>query len=332
VIAALILGLALASPSVGAGGSDGRPATPLARAVERLGALPGVRTVHVWRGDDRLAARAFRGADFGPHDIKSASKSILSALVGIAIERGVLPGLDAGLAELLPREASALDDPRKREVRLRHLLSMTTGLGSTSGARYGAWVGSRDWARAALARPLEARPGEKFVYSTGNSHLVATALARACRCDLLEWGRDVLFAPLGMEVAGWATDPAGVRFGGNSFRVTPEALGRFGRLYLAGGEWAGRRLLTAGWVETTTRRHAAGWPERYGAYGMFWWIPPFARERAFMAVGYGGQFLIVAPARDAVVVVTSTVTGKGAPWDRELLARVERELLPAISR
>jgi CubicO group peptidase (beta-lactamase class C family) len=180
---------------------------------------------------------------------------------------------------------------------------------------------------AALARPLEAEPGERFIYSTGSSHLVAAALARACECDLLEWGREVLFAPLGIEVASWAADPRGVRFGGNSFRIAPEALGRFGRLYLAGGEWNGKRLVPRDWIDATTRRQAEGWPDRYGAYGMLWWIPPFERERAFMAVGYGGQFLIVAPERGAVVVVTSTHEGKGKAWDRQLLGRVERELL-----
>jgi CubicO group peptidase (beta-lactamase class C family) len=254
---------------------------------------------------------------------------VLSALVGIALERGVLPGLDAKLPELLAAEAAALDDARKREIRLRHLLTMTSGLASTSGRFYGAWVASRDWARAALARPLRGAPGERFDYSTGSSHLIATALARACRCDLLAFGREALFAPLGIEVAGWATDPKGVRFGGNSFRVTPEALGRFGHLYLAEGSWRGRQLVPASWVRETTRRHAVGWPDRYGAYGMLWWLPPFA-ERAVMAVGFGGQFLIVAPERDAVVVITSTNRGKGAAWDRELLRRVERELLPAL--
>ena len=85
------------------------------------------------------------------------------------------------------------------------------------------------------------------------------------------------------------------------------------------------------WIEDSTRRHSEGWPDRYGAYGLLWWIPPFERERAFSAVGYGGQFLIVAPERGAVVVVTSSLDGKGKAWDRELLTRVERDLLARIT-
>jgi CubicO group peptidase (beta-lactamase class C family) len=314
------------APALGA--QDG---APLARAVARVGAMDGVRTVHVWRGEELLAARAFRGAGFGPHDVKSVAKSVLSALVGIALDRGLLPGLDAPLVELLPEAAARLDDPRKLEIRLRHLLAMTPGLASTSGPAYGAWVRTRDWVRAALARPLAHPPGERFVYSTGSSHLVAAALARHCGCDLLAWGREALFAPLGMEIADWARDPSGIRFGGNSLALAPESLGRLGQLYLARGEWRGRRLLAEEWIERSTARHAEGWPERYGAYGLLWWLAPFAAERAFFAAGFGGQFLLVAPEREAVVVITSTPVGKGAAWDRELLGRIERELLPAVA-
>lgn len=301
----------------------------LDRAVTSIGRMAGVRTVHVWRGEERLAARAFRGAGFGPHDIKSLSKSVLSALVGIALERGHLAGLDAPIAELLPEESSGLEEERRRGITLRHLLTMTSGIGSTSGEHYGRWVASRDWVRAALGRPLEAPPGERFVYSTGSSHLLAAALTRAAGEDLLAWGRRVLFDPLGLEVAGWDRDPQGIRFGGNSFRTTPEALGRFGRLYAQAGRHRGAQLVPARWIEESTRAHAAGWPERYGAYGYFWWVPPFQAERAFLAAGYGGQFLLVVPERSLVAVVTSTHVGKGAAWDRELLRRLEHELLPA---
>jgi CubicO group peptidase (beta-lactamase class C family) len=221
--AALALVAAVAPVAARAASPSAEERAALARAVARVGALDGVRTVHVWRGEELVGARAFRGAGFGAHDVKSVGKSVLSALVGIALERGLLVGLDAPVAELLPEEAAALD-ARKRGIRLRHLLSMTAGLASTSGRDYGAWVRTRDWARAALARPLVHPPGERFVYSTGNSHLVATALARACGCDLLAWGRRELFDPLDFVVADWARDPRGIRFGGNSLsapRRTP---------------------------------------------------------------------------------------------------------------
>lgn len=302
-------------------------------AVARIGELDGIRTIQVWRGDELLVERTFRGAALGAHDVKSASKSVVSALVGIALERGLLPGLDAELAALLPDEAARLDDRGKRSISLGDLLSMSSGLASTSGPAYGAWVSSSDWVRAALARPLEHPPGTRFAYSTGNSHLVAAALSRACSCDLLEWGREVLFGPLGIEVVGWDRDPRGIRFGGNSFLVAPADFAKLGRLYLAGGKWQGRQLVPAEWIERSTGRHSDGWPERYGPYGLLWWLPTLASdERSFAAIGFGGQYLIVSPGHDAVVMITATHVGKGAPWDRELLSIVDRELLPATRR
>lgn len=320
----------LASVLLVASAAVADPAAKLDTAVERLGQMNGVRTVDVWIAGEKVASRTFRGAGRGAWDVKSASKSILSALVGIAIDRGVLPGLDATVAELLPEETRELE-ARKARISLRHLITMTPGLASTSGEAYGSWAASPDWVRSALARPLEASPGETFIYSSGNTHLIAAILARATGEDLLAWGRRVLFDPLGVRIAGWGRDPQGRRFGGNTLEISPDDLGRFGHLYLAGGRWEGRQLVPADWVAQSTRQHATGWPSRYGAYGYLWWMTPFASGDAFMAAGYGGQFLIVSPARDAVAVVTSSHDRKGEAWDVEILARVEHELLPALA-
>jgi CubicO group peptidase (beta-lactamase class C family) len=325
VVALAAFAALLAAPPLAAGRS-----AALDQAVERVGALAGVRTLDVWVGERPIVSRRFRGARAGAHDVKSASKSVLSALVGIALERRLLPGLDATVGELLPEAAADLDDPRKRAITLRQLLTMTSGLASTSGEHYGRWVASRDWVRAALGRPLVAPPGARFEYSTGATHLIAAALARAAGRDLFSWAREVLFDPLGLRVASWGRDPQGRRFGGNAFVVAPAELAKLGRLYLRGGRFRGAPLVEEAWIAASTREEAEGWPDRYGAYGYLWWLPPFERERgAYLAAGYGGQFLLVAPESDAVVVLTSTHQGKGAAWDRELLGRLERELLPA---
>lgn len=283
-------------------------------------------TAAVWRHGELLEAT---GPIDRAHDIKSASKSVLSALVGIALERELLPGLDATLADLLPERAANLP-AAKRAITLRDLLSMRSGLASTSGEHYGAWVSNGNWVAAALARPLTAEAGTDFTYSTGNSHLIAAALQRAVGEDLLAWGRRVLFDPVGIGVHGWMTAPEGVRFGGNGFRITPRDLGRFGSLYAAGGVWREERLIPADWIGESTRPHAEGWPDRYGRFGYLWWIPPGAPPGAFTAVGFGGQFCYVVPRRGIVVVVTSTHRSKGAAWDLEVLAFLAERLLPAI--
>lgn len=296
-------------------------------AVDEIGAFEGIRTVQVWRDGERLAASTFRGADWGPWDIKSASKSLLSALVGIALEEGILDRLDQPVAELLPESFQGLG-AGKGEITLEDLLTMRSGLASTSGEHYGTWVSHRDWVRAALERPLEAAPGTAFTYSTGNSHLVSAILTEASGRGSRDLFRDYLGEPLGVSLDGWIRSPRGIDFGGNGFRITPEELATFGRLYLNGGVWDGERLVPADWIERSTRRHAEGWPERYGAYGYLWWLPP-ERDAAYMAVGYGGQFLYVDPPTATVVVITSTHEGKGQAWDRRLLELIAARILGA---
>lgn len=318
-LGALRFGGSVAAPAVGDDGD-------VARLLRSLAGRRGVMTAAVWQHAELLAAE---GPIDRPRNIMSASKSVLSALVGIAIEEGMLPSLDSTVGELLPETAGALP-AAKRRIALRDLLSMRSGLATTSFEHYGAWVAQGDWVAAALARPLVAEPGATFSYSTGNAHIVAAALSRAVGRDLLDWGREVLFDPLEIEVHGWDTAPEGVRFGGNNFRITARDLGTFGRLYAAGGAWRGEQLVPAAWVRESTRPHATGWPERYGSYGYLWWIPPRAPAGAFAAVGFGGQFCYVVPASGIVVVVTSTHESKGEAWDRELLAFLAERLLPRI--
>jgi CubicO group peptidase (beta-lactamase class C family) len=308
-------------------GSQGLDPERLARGVERVRELPGARTLLVVRNGRIVAERSFAGSglDRRPHDVKSASKSLLSALVGIALDRGWISGLDATLDRLLPPYAEALA-PEKRRITLADLLSMRSGLASTSGEHYGAWVSSGDWTRAALARPRVAAPGTEFAYSTGNSHLVSAILTEATGRSTLELAREVLLDPVGITVDSWQRSPEGYYFGGNGVEMTPRALARLGQLYLQEGRWNGRQVVPAEWVRTSTERHAEGWPDRYGAYGYFWWLPPDAPWSSYAAIGYGGQILYVAPELRMVLVMTSTLESKGEEWDRRAFA-IFRSLL-----
>lgn len=264
-----------------------------------------------------------------PHNIQSASKSILSLLIGIAIDRGDLPGIEQSLEQLLPEATSGLSADKGR-ITLEHLLTMQSGLASTSGPAYGAWVSTDDWTRAALARPLEQAPGGSFTYSTGNSHLLAAILRQAVGEDLLTWGNRVLFDPLGISVDGWDRSPEGVRFGGNNFAVSAVELLTVGQLVLDEGRLQDRQLVAKQWLRRSFEVHSAGWPDRYGAYGYLWWLRPDAAPPAVLAVGYGGQFLYLVPSLELAVVVTSNHRGKGASWDRRILGIIEDELVAAV--
>jgi CubicO group peptidase (beta-lactamase class C family) len=326
------------SRAAGAGftGADWRTATPesqgldpvrLARGIERVRGLSGARSLLVVRNARIVAEASFAGPDLNrrPHDVKSASKSLLSALVGIALEEGWIDGLDASIARLLPRYAEGLA-PEKRAITLADVLAMSPGLASTSGEHYGAWVSSGDWTRAALARPMTAAPGEEFSYSTGSSHLVSAILTEASGKSTLELARERLLGPVGIEVHSWQRAPEGYYLGGNSVRMTPRDLARLGQLYLQEGSWNGRQVVPASWVRESTRRHAEGWPWRYGAYGYFWWLPPDDPWDSYAAVGYGGQFLYVVPELRMLLVMTSTLAGKGEAWDEKALAIFREEI------
>ena len=302
----------------------GLDADRLALAVERIGELEGVLGVLVARRGRLVAERYFRGASGQrPHNIKSASKSVLSALAGLAIEEGLLE-LDQPIAEILP-EAAGLDDPRKRAITVRHLLTMTSGLESTSFGAYGSWVASRNWVRAALERPLLAEPGTRFSYSTGGTHLLSATISRAAGTSTHAFARRRLFEPLGIERSAWARDRQGIHVGGNNLSLLPRDMLKFGQLYLNRGRWGGRQLLPWQWTDESTRTGLAGPRGRgriYGGYGYLWWLRGPRERGAYIASGYGGQYIYVAPAENLVVVVVSTEISKGRGWRGELFGIV----------
>ncbi len=289
------------------------PRTPLdsarlAPVYARAAELPRLRSLLVWQHDSLVAERYFRGARASaPANIKSASKSVLSALVGVAIAEGKIGGLDATLGELLPAETRGLDSA-KRAITLEDLLTMRAGLESTSFGNYGSWVSSRNWVRDALRRPMEAPPGHlggPMIYSTGTSHLVSAALTRATGTSTLAYARRALGEPLGIRIPAWTADPQGIYFGGNEMRLTPRDMGRFGLLYLNRGRTSdGTQVVPAAWVDSSwVPRTRSGWSGN--AYGYGWWSRPTGAHTVHFAWGYGGQFVFVVPSLDLVVVTTS---------------------------
>jgi CubicO group peptidase (beta-lactamase class C family) len=274
-------------------------------ALREAAALPRLRTLLVARHGEMEVERHFRGPGLDvPANVKSVSKSVLSALVGLAISEGHLEGADQAIGEFFPRQLGDDDDPRKREITVSHLLTMQSGLEGTSGSNYGRWVTSRDWIGHALARPMLSDPGSARVYSTGNSHILSAVLTQATGQSTWAYARDRLSEPLGLSIPRWPTDPQGIYFGGNEMRLTPRAMVRFGELYRNGGRQGDRQVIPAGWVRESLepRAPARGRGERYG-YG--WFLSTVGGYPMFYAWGYGGQFIFVVPALELTVVTTS---------------------------
>ncbi len=277
----------------------------LSAALTVARSLPRLHSVIVARDGVALSEQVLRGPSLDtPVNIKSASKSVLAALGGIAIGRGLFAGVDQPISAFLADRFPASPDPQLATVTIGNLLSMQAGLGSTSGANYGAWVSSRDWVRYALAQPFEAEPGGRMVYSTGTSHLLSAALTRASDRSTLANARDWLGQPLDVEIPSWPADPQGIYFGGNDMRLSPRALLKFGELYRNDGMHAGTRVLPEGWVQQSWNgRGTSRWSGN--PYGYGWWIKRAGRYPVYFAWGYGGQMVFVVPELRLTVVMTS---------------------------
>lgn len=268
--------------------------------------LPQLRSLLVsWRGQTIFEhyARGVRPA--GLANIKSASKSIIAALVGIAIDRRIIGGVREPISRWFP-ELGQASDARKRSITVEDLLTMRSGLGSTSGPNYGAWVQSRNWVAAALARPMVGEPGGEMEYSTGSSHILSAILTKATGRSTWQFAQDALAAPLGFRLARWPQDPQGIYFGGNEMLLTPGQMVALGELYLRGGKVSDREVMPAAWIQTSCvpRTRSAFDPDRRYGYG--WWIQELGGEVACFAWGYGGQYIFVFKDLDLVVTATSS--------------------------
>jgi CubicO group peptidase (beta-lactamase class C family) len=277
----------------------------MAAAEERAEALPRLRTLLVARHGEVALERRFRGPGLDePANVKSVSKSVLSALVGIAIADGVLEGVDQPIAPFFEAYLAPDDDPRKREITVGHLLSMQSGLERTSGANYGRWVTSANWVRYAVTRPMVADPGGERLYSTGNSHLLSAVLTSATGRSTLAYARDKLGGPLGVSIPPWTRDPQGIYFGGNEMRLTPRAMLRFGEMYRNGGRHGAEQVVPEAWVrESLEARASSRWTG--DGYGYGWFTSEIRGYALTYAWGYGGQFIFIIPELDLTVVTTS---------------------------
>lgn len=304
----------------------------LTTVADRAGEIGPVASLVVSHHGRILAERYFRGARASePVNVKSASKSVVSALVGIAIARGLLEGTDQRVATLFPDYFRSIESPAKRRITLGDLLSMRAGLETTSFGTYGAWVSSPDWVRFALERPMTCEPGDCWEYSTGNTHLLGVAVARAAGTDLRTFAARELLGPLGIPARRWDRDPAGHYLGGNNMSFTPTELLRFGQLYLNEGTWEGERILPASWVRRSWELRVRS-PWNGHGYGLGWWGRDVAGERVRFAWGYGGQYLFLVPDLELAVVATTDLDRRRRRWDadRALFRLLREEIIPRL--
>jgi CubicO group peptidase (beta-lactamase class C family) len=309
--------LLCAVTSVGAAGLNADAIDTDARALTRLHSLL------VSQRGELIFERYYNGRrQAQPANIKSASKSIISALVGIALDRRLIADVRTPIVTFFP-ELARDPDPIKRTITVEDLLTMRSGLEGTSNRNYGAWVTSRNWVQHALARPMFAPPGAIMEYSTGNTHLLSAILTKASGKTTWQLANEVLAAPLGFTFPQWPRDPQGIYFGGNDMLMTPRQMVAFGQLYLDRGRVNGRQIVPERWIATSCegRRREFGPGQRAGRrggadqtpdpmrdrrYGYLWWVYEIGGHETCFAWGYGGQYIFVVPDLELVIVTTAS--------------------------
>lgn len=290
------------------------------------------------------------------HIVHSCTKSIMSALIGIAIEQGYIASIDVPMVDFFEDKAHMITDERMTDITIEDLLSMKTGIRSRDYHiyQYEGWfemLGTDDWVGHILSLPVDAEPGERFDYSNMSSFLLSAIIQEATGMDTLMYARENLFDPLGIKDIYWETSPQGIGIGSSRMWLKPHDMAKFGLLYLQQGQWNGEQIVPIEWIQESITPHA--YPKNYVAaldangdndydasrsnwasakffrafgdgYGYQWWLD---KSGSYSAVGVSGQYIMVVPEQNLVMVVTSSSSGLGVFFPKKLL---DNYVLPAV--
>ncbi len=262
-----------------------------------------------------------------PHVLYSLSKSFTSTAVGLAVAEGKL-SLDDPVLKFFPEDAPEQPSDKLKAMRVRDLLTMSTGHQTEP-----KFTPDQPWVKSFLAHPVEHKPGTHFQYNSPATYTCSAIVQKLSGQTVLDYLKPRLFAPLGIEGAEWSTSPQGISAGGWGLFLKTEDIAKFGQLLLQKGRWNGKQLLPADWVEQATSKQvsngsnpASDWDQGYGF--QFW----RCRHGAYRGDGAFGQYCIVLPAQDAVVVMTADTKDMQGQlnlvWDK-LLPAFQSGPLPA---
>lgn len=246
---------------------------------------------------------------YDSNPVYSVTKSVMSALIGIAINEKLIENTGQKVAGFLPEYFSQIDDERKKDITIENVLTMTGGLEPID-SDYAAYFTSGDWLDYALRKPLEDSPGKSWAYNTGLTHILSAVITKTSKMNTLEYAEKSLFEPLGIEdIQQWDKDAKGYYCGGSGLSLSPRDMAKLGYLYLKNGVWDGKQVIPGDWVAESTKKHlSVGSDENYGYLFWSWDSKAKINGKAYYAYGAngsGGQYIIVVPDLDVVAVVTA---------------------------
>jgi CubicO group peptidase (beta-lactamase class C family) len=237
------------------------------------------------------------------HDLASVTKSVISTLIGIAIDQGRLKSTSQHVPDLFPQRSIANPDERKQAITIESLLTMTSGLKcqpDDNELTLHQMMASEDWVQFMLDLPMADQPGIKFVYCSGGMHLLSGIISQATSTSAIDFARRTLFEPLGIHDAVWPIDPHAINHGWGDLHLHPRDMAKLGYLYLNHGSWEGKHIVSPEWVAGSTSVHVH--TGLHSDYGYGWWVRP--KDGLYEAVGRGGQRITVLPDLNLVVVMT----------------------------
>ena len=273
-------GWAVSSPE-----EQGMSSERLARLVE-FGGLNDMDSVLVTRHGRIVLEATYAPFRAGvKHHVYSATKSVTSTLVGMALGDGLLDSTDRRVVDFFPGRTIANLDDAKKAITVQQLLDMTSGLAWQEGLTGAidspmAMARSPDWQQFVLDQPMATAPGTRFYYSSGNSHLLSAILSKVTGRSANDYAREKLFGPLGIDDVQWQADPQGLSVGGWGLHLQPRDMAKIGYLWLRDGLWEGRQILPAAWIEGV-RQADVDMRESWASdlrYGRQFWAMPLARR------------------------------------------------------
>ncbi len=300
---------------------------------DKAEAITSLRSILIQKEGKLIGEKYFRSMQSGNAiNIKSASKSIISLLTGIALEEGYIDSVNQPIRPYFKDYFQANPNPVKENITIKDLLTMRAGLETTSMHNYGRWVTSDNWIHYTLERSVEEEPGgDKMVYSTGTSHLLSVIISRASGMSTRAFAEKYLFEPMDIKTGGWDRDPQGYYMGGNNLALKPRDMLKIGQMILGGGRWEGQQIVSGDWLRDSFQTYTRSNYNPYD-YGYMWWSKPVGSYQTFFAWGHGGQYIFMIPELDSVVVITSTLynTDQRRSYKEPIFDLLREEILPFL--
>jgi CubicO group peptidase (beta-lactamase class C family) len=271
----------------------------------------------------------------------SVTKSITSALTGIAIRENLITGTDQKFKDFFPEVNWESSDPRKSEITIGHILQMRSGYPWEEFDGYlETLFNASNWIPFLTQFPLIHDPGTQFGYSNFTAHIMGIIIARSADQSLLSFAGNYLFNDMGISIASWPRDAYGYYYGSGDISMTSRSLAKFGQLYLDNGVWNGHQFIPSEWVNSSLQIYSSS---TYGReilthihslkYGYLWWAGTSGSHQVWFAWGHGGQMIAIIHDLNMVVVATAMVPGLFDPdaWPKskvvmELVGKLIEEL------